>query len=244
MVYKLAWHLQTNCSWGFQEPLQNANNSTHKSRLRPSETTERIGVQIDLLCSQCTVTSKFRDVFCLYLACVDTNCQQYKPCHGDQLGTLTPLRSLTLILVPVKCIIMTADLRRCRYRTGRSSDWDPQEDLKKWAHWSAPSSLKLKQTANQTTPQPEPLHLQSFIPLKEVDVNHFYNTQINHSEMLHQSFSRSPAGTGHLAPSTLWGRRQFSCSKSLSLSRFTINLEYLRLYNYLKWQRITKNLVI
>ncbi len=130
------------------------------------------------------VTSKFRDVFCLYLACADTNCQPYNRCHGDQLGALTPLRSLTLILVPVKCIIMTADLWGWGCGTGRSSDWDPQEDLEKWAHWSAPSSLKLKQTANQRTPQPEPLHLQSFIPLKEVDVNHFYYTQINHSEML------------------------------------------------------------
>lgn len=75
-----------------------------------------------------------------------------------------------------------------------------------------------------------------------MDVNHFYNPQINHSEMLHQSFSTSPAGTSHLAPSTpLWGRKQFSWFKLHSLLRFTIILEFILLHNYLKGLRITQD---
>lgn len=137
-------------------------------------------VQIDLLCSQCTVTSKFTDILCLYLACADMNCQPHKRCHGDQLSALTPLRSLTLIPVPVKCIITTAAFWGRGYGTGRWSDGDPRENLEKWAHCPAPSSLKLTQTANQTTAQPKPPQPKSSISLKEVDVNHFYNPQINY----------------------------------------------------------------
>lgn len=219
---------------GFPEPLQNANNFAHIKT--PSLRDDRGGLSANwfvVFRMHCDV--KIHNILCLYLACADMNCQPHKRCHGDQLSALTPLRSLTLIPVPVKCIITMADFWGRGYRTGHCSDWEPQEDLEKWAHCPAPSSLKLTQIANQRTPQPEPPQLQSFIPLKEGDVNHFYNPQINHSEMLHQSFATSPAGTSHLAPSTpLWGRKQFAWFKSLSLWRFTIILEFILLHNYLK----------